>query len=229
MNEQQPTWSKEQNDLANELIGEYGIERSQISFDSRSGQLILDFEALQVMAHALCPDVLEDKIEIHKLDGENNYYICTATLHVDNDTPAGKLVIRPGAAILGEILSETESVMRPPQAISLAAARAYRSALRAIGFDPLRAHRQRLSGQPVTLNDEFEQADKLRKELHALASDLGFIQGKDRSAYRELLRVMYGGRTSSLQLEDDEVRQLTSYLRARLNARERAADLKAAA
>ena len=221
-------WTKEQLELAKEIQNEYSIELTQISFDKKTGQLILDLEALQVMAHALCPQIVEDRVDISKMDSLNGYHICNATLLIDNGTPKGKLIVRPGTALIGEQLSEEAVVMHAPQANNLAAARAYRSALRAIGFDPLRAHRQRSSGQPVTLEDEFESADKLRKELHALATDLGFIQGSNRTEYRELLRVMYGGRTSSLQLSDDEVRQLISFLRARLNARERARDQKAA-
>ncbi|MGE0133286.1 MAG: hypothetical protein AB7U82_34850 [Blastocatellales bacterium] len=218
------TWTKEQLDLAKELTTEYGIDPAQISFDAKTGQLILEFEALQAMAHTLCPGMVTDQIEIHKNDAEAGYHICNAILDLAN----GKRVIRPGVAIIGEELGDGEAVLRLPQAISLASARAYRSALRAIGFDPLRAHRQRTTGQQPTLEDGTERADALRRELHAVATELGLINGKDKTAYREMMRVMYDGRTSSLDLDDEEARQFTAYLRARLNARERATYRKAA-
>lgn len=208
--------------MIQELKATYGLSDSNIKSDS-NGEIAFDFEGLQVMVSQLCTGLESDEVNVRPFQENQTYFYCDSILKLKD----GMTVRRTGVAMMGEPLGE-ESINSVYQAISIASARGYRQSLRAIGFDPIRAHRQRMSGEPFTPEPESDNTARLRKELHALATELGYIVGLDRSAYRELLRVMYAGRTSSTELTDSEILQLVTFLRASLRARQRGEELKAA-
>lgn len=208
--------------LKEELIAQYGLSESNLSF-TPEGEISFDFEGLQLMTSQLCAGLASDEVNPRPFHEDQKYFYCESTLKLQN----GLQVKRTGVAMIGEPLG-SEKINSVYQAISIASARAYRLALRGIGFDPVRAHVQRQNGEQFKPEIESDATSRLRKELHALATDLGYIVGADRSAYQELLRVMYGGRTSSTDLNDSELQQLTTFLRASLRARQRREELKAA-
>jgi len=209
-------------DLVLEMMAEYDLSESNVSVKT-NGEITFDLEALQILTRQLCTQLKHDELTIRPFGEDQRFYYCDSTLTLKD----GTTVKRSGVAMIGEPLGN-EVIVTALQALSIAGGRAYRACLRAIGFDPIRAHRQKANGMTLVVESEDERSNKLRKELHALATELGYIVGADRSAYIELLRVMYGGRTSSTELRDSEISQLTIFLRASLRARQRGQELKAA-
>lgn len=214
-----PTNPKE---LVTELREQYALSESNITV-KENGDIAFDLEGLQIMASQLCTELASDELSPRPFHDDQKYFYCDSTLKLKN----GLTVKRTGVAMMGELLGD-DVISSVHQALSISAGRAYRLSLRAISFDPIRAHKQKANGMALVAESEDERSGKLRKELHALATELGYIVGADRSAYIELLRVMYGGRASSTELRDDELMQLITFLRASLRARQRGQELKAA-
>lgn len=212
-----PTNPKE---LVVELIETYDLGESNVSVKP-NGEIVFDLEGLQIMTSKLCTDLVNDELAIRPFHEDQKYFYCDSILTLKG----GRTVKRSGVAMIGEQLGD-EIISNFQQAQSIAAGRAYRNGLRAIAFDPIRAHRLKTSGFTLIAETEDEARITLRKELHALAHDLGYIVGANNDKYRELLRVMYNGRTSSTELNDEEIQQLVLFLRASKRARQRAEQLK---
>ncbi|HMV46542.1 MAG TPA: hypothetical protein PLD20_00810 [Blastocatellia bacterium] len=206
----------------NELCAEFDLHPTQIRFDER-GEPKLDFEALQIVTHALCKQIQQDSVEPARIAEEGNYVTCLAHLILVD----GREVRRYGFASLGESLGE-DRIETIGQAVKVASARAYKQALRGIGFNPLRAWRLHQSGHTVKLAPLTTNSDNRSRELHALATQLGYINGSDRRAYRDLLHLMYGKR-SSTQLNEDELAELITFLRGHLNRKTREREMEAQA
>lgn len=215
--------SYDRNALVNELCSAYDLTPGQISFNA-SGEPQLNFDALQAMTHRLCTVIQQDDVYPNNLEDARHFISCTARLTLTD----GREISRVDIAQMGEKMGE-DTIETVTQAVNVASARAYRKALRAIGFNPIRVHFQ--NGEfSATFADDDDIA--VNRELHALASELGYIKGNDRTLYRDLIRTMYGGKVSSTQMTQTEVRELTAFLRqqaARLRRdRENDAELKAA-
>ncbi len=209
--------------LVAELCETYDLSPGQITFNS-IGEPVLNFDALQVMTHALCTQIKYDEVSPNNLEHANNFISCTARLTLDD----GREITRVDIAQMGERIGTEDSIESIPQAINVASARAYRKALRAIGFNAIRAHYQAKQGNAFAAEVENEDDSKDRRELHALAAELGYIKGNDRNLYRDLLRTMYNGKVSSTQLTDIEARELLAFLRQQAARVRREAELKAA-
>lgn len=214
----------ERDALVRDLCETYDLTPGQISFNA-NGEPQLNFDALQTMTHRLCTVIQQDEVYPNSLDDARHFISCTARLTLTD----GREISRVDIAQIGESIGDGDKIETVPQAVNVASARAYRKALRAIGFNPIRVHLQNVEFTP-TADDEDDI--KVNRELHALASELGYIKGNDRTLYRDLIRTMYGGKVSTTQMTQVEVRELTAFLRqqaARLRRdRENDAELKAA-
>lgn len=204
-----------------ELCAEFDLQPLQIRFDER-GEPVLDFAALQIVTHALCSEIKEDKVEPWRIMEDDSYVTCLAELVLED----GRRISRYGFASIGESLG-AERIENTAQAISVASARAYRQALRAIGFNPIRAYRLRQSGQKLQLTPMASNADNRSRELHALATELGYIKNGDRTLYVELLKLMYG-KASSVLLSATELDELITFLRGHSLRKKREQEAKAA-
>lgn len=210
--------------LVAELCETYDLSPGQITFNA-IGEPVLNFDALQVMTHALCTQIKYDEVSPNNIENANHFISCTARLTLDD----GREITRVDIAQMGERIGQEDSIESIPQAINVAAARAYRKALRAIGFNAIRAHYQAKQGNAFYANVEGEDDSKDRRELHALATELGYIKKDgDRSLYRNLLSTIYNGKMSSTQLTDIEARELLAFLRQQAARLRRDAELKAA-
>lgn len=190
--------------LVTELCETYDLTPGQISFNAK-GEPQLNFDALQTMTHRLCNVIQQDEVYPNSLEDARHFISCTARLTLTD----GREISRVDIAQIGEKMGD-DTIESVPQAINVASARAYRKALRAIGFNPIRVH---LQGVEFTPTADDEDDIKVNRELHALASELGYIKGSDRTLYRDLIRTMYGGKVSTTQMTQIEVRELTAFLR----------------
>lgn len=207
-------------ELVQELCEQYGLTESNITV-KENGELTLDLEGLQTMTSQLCGELVNDELNVRPFHDDQKYFYCDSIMTLAN----GRSVKRTGTAMMGEPLG-TDSVSTVQQALSIASGRAYRSSLRAIGFDPIRAHRQKNTGLTLVIETEEQRQANLRKQIHGLATDLRLIEGTDRSKYIGTLAAMYDGRTSSTDLDEDELQQFLTFLRAKQSARSRALALR---
>lgn len=191
--------------LVQELCEQYDLTAGQISFNA-NGEPQLNFDALQAMTHRLCNAIQQDEVYPNNLEDAKHFVSCTARLTLTD----GREISRVDIAQIGERIGDDDTIETIPQAVNVASARAYRKALRAIGFNPVRVH---LQGSQFSPTVEADDDITVNRELHALASELGYIKGNDRNLYRELIRTMYGGKTSTTQMTPIEVRELTAFLR----------------
>jgi len=212
--------------LVTELCETYDLTPNQITFNA-AGEPQLSFDALQTMTHRLCTVIQQDEVYPNNPDEGRKVISCTARFTLTD----GREISRVDIAQIGERFGDDDTIETVQQAVNVASARAYRKALRAIGFNPIRVHLQGSQFAPTTVGEDDDIT--VNRELHALATELGYIRGNDRTLYRDLIRTMYGGKVSTTQMTQIEVRELTAFLRqqaARLR-REREnqnAELKAA-
>ena len=101
-----------------------------------------------------------------------------ATATGDATLPNGNLRRIYGVAFLGETMHDGSTIDSWKQAVNVSRARAMRTILRAVGFDPVAAHRSfKKSGNVLELQPPATLTrDQERKEIHILADELGLIR-----------------------------------------------------
>lgn len=203
-----------QEQLKQEFAETYGINAEAISFD-KAGNLQLKHREMQVVAPQLLANWQSAEVGFKRYDESIKGVICFASI------VAGERVeTREAIAQIGEEIGD-EIIDRMSQGIAIASARAYTNALNAHGFDLLRAHSQRMNRPPVLALAGAQRGENsgLRKQLHALATNLGYIVivngQQDRSKYVKLLQHNFGEDiTTSANLDDAQVKALVDLLRA---------------
>ena len=197
--------------LKQEFADAYGINAEAVSFD-KAGNVQLKHREMQVVAPQLLANWQSAEVGFRRYDESIKGVICFATI------VAGERVeTREALAQIGEELGD-EIIDRMSQAIAIASARAYTNALNAHGFDLLRAHNQRMQ-RPAKLEIVGLPQGGLRRQLHALATNLGYIAivngQQDRTKYVKLLQHNFGEEvTTSANLDDAQVKALVDLLRA---------------
>ncbi len=210
-----PLWTAEQRSLADEFLVEYGIEPEQIAFADAELNPIFDFDALFFLANRL-GDFWDISIEAGDVDHERGY--CTSHCCIMlGDSRTRKMF---GSAFVGETMPGNRLVQTIGEALVISRARALRGALRAVGFDPVRAHLQRdQTGEGVQLNGSSEPRRSLERQAHLLGEKLGYIvrpagAPADKTEWREFMAMLFHGKTSMSELTDEEQSQWVSTLRA---------------
>jgi hypothetical protein len=210
------TFNLKQEEIIRQFTEAYGLDRKQISFAPNSSEPIFDFEALSTLSLVL-GDI--PNIRVEPGDFNNAAGIATAMCWVSlNDNRTREVF---GNCLVGEILHDGSPVEHIGQALNTARARALRNGLRAVGFDPVRAHNQKNKEQ----NAHTELTDVRSKELaeiHILGAELGYIVGDNKVAWRNLISSYFPGHYSSGDLTDLHRSQLLGMLRAWKSARTRA-------
>ncbi len=198
----------------------YNISPDQISFDSVTGKPFFFFEALAQIVTALInfSELRAQQVEINQARG---YVTSEASITL----PDSRVVSSFGSAFLNEELPTGENVTDFLTALDISRARALRSALRMVGFDPVRAHEAAKRGDNPhipQITAEDEQRNKELAEIHILAEACGLIVGDDKTKYYQQIDIWFTGKTSSAQLDAQERSQFIALLRGTKAARERA-------
>jgi hypothetical protein len=222
-----PVWTTEQRSLADEFLIEYGIEPTQIAFADDQLNPIFDFDALFFLANRL-GDFWDISIEAGDVDHERGY--CTS--HCCITLADGRTRKMFGSAFVGEQMPALRTVQTVGDALVVSRARALRGALRAVGFDPVRAHLQRDQTQAggFALDEATDPRRLMERQAHALGEKLGYIirpagAPADKTEWREFMAMLFHGKTSMSELTDDEQSQWVSTLRAMERACQHAAGL----
>lgn len=212
-----------QDALRKEFCDAYNFAPEQIGFDGDSLDPIFDFDALSVLSTRLCnlPHIAVDMGDINQAIG-----IATATGYAVLANGNTRKIF--GSAVLNEPMHNGEPIKDIHQAVKVARARALRTILRAVGFDPVEAHRGfKKTGNVVELQPPATLTrDQERKQIHLLADELALVrraEGQrftDRSQYEKVISTFFPTKTSSKSLTDSEHSQLLAILRSWSRARQ---------
>lgn len=218
--------------LRDELSQRYGIDKSQITFTGPANDPIFDFDALSVLVNELS-DFSSTIVDIGTVDHERGFCTATGTITLAD----GRTRSNFGSAFVGEMLHDETTVKDMQSAMELARARALRSALRSASFDPVRAHRNRHSGLPVstpsvpsTPDDPSTSTDTpedprraMERECHAIGEHIGLITKSphydsvgNKRQWRWLMKTFFGKETMA-ELTDLEQTQWRNTLRGLQN------------
>ena len=192
-----------QDDLVKELIETYGLEAEQIGFEGDDANPILDYEALCVMRINLT-DFQDVQISepVINIEQKSVSVKCTITLRDSRTVNVSEDVA------LGDPKPDGKLIETIREAKVFARARAMRFAIRTAGVNLMRAHRDFMKTGKVATASPVDPRTPIYQEVHLLAAKLGFIQGKDKSAYEGYIAEMFEGRTSSKDLNDIELQKL---------------------
>lgn len=200
------TYSVQQRAIQKEFIDAYNFAPEQVSFDGASLDPIFDFDALALLSMKLCdlPHIETDLGTVDRLLG-----LATARGLVTLPNSNVRKIF--ATAMIGEVMPDGEGIKDINQAILVARARAFRNILRAVGFDPVSAHKvfQESGGTQML---ELAPVDPRLKQLaeihlHAQALNLIVIGGDgfiNRKRYEQKLAMVCNGKTSCRDLSDEE-------------------------
>lgn len=200
--------SPEQTSIRAEFVAHYHLEAAQISFDGDSAQPIFDYEALCALSLVLT-DFQDITVGEPEID-EAGYVLAKCSVVLKD----GRTRSIYDSAFIGETLPDGKKIETRRLAEQVARARAMRTGIRTAGVNLLRAHRQFVIDGMIGELETVNPLVNLRKEIHALAIELGLIKGKDKAAYQFFIAEQFDGRDSSSDLDETELRRLAITLRA---------------
>lgn len=208
--------TEKQQEIISNLVDQFGIDGERILFlNSRNPNepwippTILEQIALQMEGYR------SSSVEHDKFIRETSQVVYVATV-----TDAKERVFtRSGVATVGEV---NESLSSEIDVEYLASGRALSAALRAAGFDPIKAQKtvnfddeaayENLPKTQYQVESEAMQRTKDLRQIHALAEEKGLIVGKKDTNYRIWLTQNFGVKTSAI-LSESERAQVINKLR----------------
>jgi len=210
------TYSREQRAIQKEFCEVYGFKPEQVGFDGNSLDPIFDYDALCLLSIRLCdiPDIFTELASVDRLQGLAQSR-CSLTL------PGGAMRRVFATALMGEAMPDGEPIRDISQAISVSRARALRVGLRAVGFDPIKAHqtfKDSKGSQKLQLLPVDRRTAELA-EIHMLAQALDWIVvGGDgfvnKTEYQRMMAVYFNGETSAKNMDDQHRSQWLTMLRS---------------
>lgn len=207
----------QQEEIQREFIQAYGLDPKQISFEGERPEPIFDFDALSTLSLALT-DIPDIRVE----PGDFNHIAGLTTANCRITLRDGRAREVYGNCMVGEEMHDGTLVENIGQALNIARARALRNGLRAVAFDPLRAHNNAKANQQATTEFSDVRSKELA-EIHILGAELGYIKGEDKTAWRTMIGTYFEGKSSSAELSDLHRSQLLGMLRGWKSARLRGA------
>ncbi len=217
--------SLKQAELALELCTAYGFDESQISFEGNKLDPIFDFEALSLLA-VLLSDIQDIRVSV----GDVNPSIGLVSASCAVTLADGRTREFFGSCMVEEVMHDNTTISSIQQALTVARARAQRVGLRAVGFDPVRAHREHKASAKPALGNEPDQRSNELAEIHLHAETLGLIKGEDKSLYYQNMASFFqdleaAGTLSAGMMNDAQRAQWLGILRAWVQARKVAGTL----
>lgn len=217
------TYSRAQQKLRDEFCQGYGLAQEQVSFSSRQSlDPIFDFDAMNVLANTLAdiPAIDVDLAGFNEVRG-----VAKSVCSIELPGPRKRSIY--GIAVIGEVLHDGTKITDMKRAIDVSRSRCFRTGLRAIGFDAVKAHELAKEGKRLDLMGSEARERRARlAEIHILAGPQGLnliTRDGDRSQYEMLLAQNFDGLTTSKDLTPSELAEWCGMLRAWARGMERAA------
>ena len=203
------TKTEKQQEIVSKLVSQFGIDGERILFLNARNPLepwipptILEQIALQMEGYR------SSSVNHDKFIPQTSQVVYTATVTDAND----RIFTRSGVATAGE----ANEILDELDIDYLASGRALSAALRAAGFDPVKANpmvnfadesaSEKLPVEQYAVESEAAQRTKDLKQIHALAAEKGLIVGGKDSNYRIWLNQNFGVITSAILSAADRAR-----------------------
>lgn len=202
--------------IKTEFKADYGIEADEIIFDP-DGAPFFTHDALSILAEKLAPQIRNVEVQLNLLNKADRFITVDCGVFLENGTARNTF----GSAFVPERKAdqtEEDEIKAFDLALGQAKARALRSGLRSVGFDPIKAHLARKGGNVIALQPRTEEDEEttLRKAIHALRDEMNL----DAETYQRYL-VLATGKPSSKQMSIAEMSKAYTYLQGLNEGRKR--------
>lgn len=212
------TGNDQQKRIVEELCRVHSLDPSQVSFEGDSDTPIFDYEAISTLSLRLTDikdldcgitDRNVVQMEIGDFTGTRITATCRVTL------PDGRSRSVEATATVGEILAPGLQIATVADAEGVAQNRAARRGIRSVGVNLWRAHQAFMrNGERAAGTTDNDPRAPAYREIHVLAEKLDLIVDGDRKAFDHYLAEMFDGVTSKTDLNDIQLQQLITSLRA---------------
>ena len=207
MKNQQNILTSEQTALIKELVTEYGIEATEVTFFSGDPKPFLGYEATTVLCNYLT--------DLHDINIEpvQNFFVDSLPLRCKLTLADGRTRSAVGVANVNETDSDNKKLSEQ-QIYYLASARAIRNALRASGIDLIKLHiEQKLTGRRIEYSGSpLSNYDNLLRQVHVLGQEADLIIGEDKGPWRKIIMNRYGVWHSN-ELNEEQLADFAAVLR----------------
>lgn len=210
---------KETNKLISDMCKEFGFTSEQV-FITEQGEVFFDFDALCAITNAL-GNFFDIYVEQETWDMVGQWITAKATVVFESGMSRRMF----DTVAVGDPKPDGTKVQDMREAMSLARVRAFRAALRAAGFDPIKAFLQSSNNEEVELETGFETPwTKMNGEAHKHGLTLGLIKKVsgstqlDKSRWYKQMQIFFPNAKTSKDLNEAEMSRWVSTLRALVNA-----------
>lgn len=200
-------FTPQQMEIVSSIVQAYGTDPNDITFFSDSNEPFLGYETSCVMLNALAPDLKD--IDAEPLFPTQPDVVSVKVILTDEK---GRSRSGLGTVNTNE-KDEAGQPLSSQQMQYTALSRGLRSAMRMAGIDLMRLHNAGGKVAEFSGPDASAERNHLSRQLHALAAEVGYIQGTERAAYSKFLMHRYGV-SSSTQLSDELLRDAVAALSA---------------
>lgn len=183
----------------------FGIAANQIHFDE-DGSPFFNADALSRLTVKAAPEIRNIELTFRSFDGTIAVAECAVYLN------EGPMRTSFGHCLLNAQLGNGELVATADKAIEIARARALRSGLTSIGFDPVKI----ILGEALHLTARESIEEINRRAIHAIKDELGMSE----SQYRQYLGLAVPGRQTTADMQPSQLATAASYFRALRDARQ---------
>jgi hypothetical protein len=196
--------------LLSELHSHHRIEPDQVGFDGDDPTPIFDYTAISLLSLRLT-DIKDIDCWISSRDLQEGRVTAKCVVIL----PDGRSRSVEGSAAIGEEFADDGLIDSWQLAESVAQSRASRLGIRSVGINLMHAHRNfKATGKPTTGHTDHDPRKPYYDEIHQLAENLQLIKGGEKSEYRLLLSSTFLGKESARDLDDAELQQFLTTLRA---------------
>lgn len=210
MSDNKKTLTGRQRQIVLEFQINYGIDPEQINFDGKDETPILDYEAISQLSLNLT-DIQDISCSIVQTNEANGKIVacCTVTL------PDGRSRSVDASAFIGEKLYDETEVNSAIFAEALARSRATRVAIRSVGINLMKAHKEYLaSGKVVNGHTNNDPRHPQYQEINVIAHKMGLKTKNSREGYERFLAENFEGLTSAKDLDDIQLHRFVILLRS---------------
>jgi hypothetical protein len=190
----------------------HGIEADQISFDGEGNIPSFDHNAISTLSLKLT-DIRD--ISPTEIQNDNGTVTVFGRTVLPDDRTRGWI----GSCTIGEVLANGQKVENTQVAIGVATSRGFRQGIRNVGIDLHKAHLRFLqTGEVEQGHTKHDPRKPVYAEIHLLATQLDLIVDGNKDKYRTYIAETFDGIRSAADLNDLQLHQLLTSLRAMAKA-----------
>lgn len=202
-----------QQHLVDEYVATYNIAPEDIGFEGNTETPFFYYDALAAISYQLL-DYESLIVTPSRVDTEQGYAMSEATL-----TRHGRTVSNFATCFIGQDFGDGRQADDLTTAVNASRTLALRAVLRMVGFDPVRAHRAFTANEQIELEQATDPRTRELRHIHALATELDWISGKDDTEYRRQIGIYFDGLSSAGDMTDRQRAQFIAIMNGLHKAR----------